>query len=347
MSWSVQAVIMVCEMVLGYFLGRVLIPCFRKTKTGKFDIYIGDRFAKDGSEPKFGGVIIMMCVIIGIVIGLMFDGDTQTLSFSAGYSKRMALISLGAVIMLTAIGVSEDYVKEKKLGIGMKPIYKLLMEYLICLGLCVCLKPYGGVSTAVLMPFHLGYIEFGKSFYVLFPLFMTIGINAVKIHDCAGGRTDTGVDGLCAVTALVFSAGLSSGFAATSSADTAQLFAVVTMGAAAGFLFWGCDPAKLYLGESGALALGSLMTVSVLLSGLHLVFILAGAAAIIDGICALLQYAAFKTRKKLLFKGYTLHEHLMKKGWGAFKILGADAAVSALGSAAAIMFIVYASKISM
>lgn len=346
MSWSVQAVIMVCEMALGFILGRAFIPYFRKIKTGKFDIYIGDRFAKDGSEPKFGGVVIMLCVIVGVVIGLMFTDSSQQLNFSDGYSKRVALISLGGVIMLTAIGVSEDYVKEKKLGIGMKPLYKLLMEYLICLGLCVCLRPYGAVQTAVLLPFHWGYVELGRSFYVLFPLFMTLGINAVKFHDCAGGRTDTGVDGLCAVTALIFSAWLSSGFAAASSADTAQLFAVCTMGAAAGFLFWGCDPAKLYLGESGALALGGLMTVSVLLSGEYFLFLPAGVAAIVDGVCALLQYVVFKRKKKLLLKGYTLHEHLSVKGWGAFKIMGADAALSAAGAAAAIAFIIYASKLS-
>ena len=72
MSWSVQAVILGCEMVLGYVLGRVFIPYFRRIKTGKFDFYIGDRFAKDGSEPKFGGVVIMLCVIFGIVTGVIF-----------------------------------------------------------------------------------------------------------------------------------------------------------------------------------------------------------------------------------------------------------------------------------
>lgn len=52
---------------------------------------------------------------------------------------------------------------------------------------------------------------------------MTVGINMVKIHDCAGGKTDTGTDGLCAVTALIFSAGLSSGLAAGAGSDAAQL----------------------------------------------------------------------------------------------------------------------------
>ena len=189
MSWSVQAVILGCEMVLGYVLGRVFIPYFRRIKTGKFDFYIGDRFAKDGSEPKFGGVVIMLCVIFGIVTGVIFYDSQAVLSFENGEFSRRVFIALGGVLMLTAIGLSEDYVKEKKLGIGMKPFYKICMEYLICLGVCVGLRYCGGVQTAVLMPFHLGYVQFGGLFYPLFPLFMTVGINMVKIHDCAGGKT--------------------------------------------------------------------------------------------------------------------------------------------------------------
>ena len=133
MSWSVQAVILGCEMVLGYVLGRVFIPYFRRIKTGKFDFYIGDRFAKDGSEPKFGGVVIMLCVIFGIVTGVIFYDSQAVLSFENGEFSRRVFIALGGVLMLTAIGLSEDYVKEKKLGIGMKPFYKICMEYLICL----------------------------------------------------------------------------------------------------------------------------------------------------------------------------------------------------------------------
>ena len=170
MSWSVQAVILGCEMALGYVLGRVFIPYFRWIKTGKFDFYIGDRLAKDGSEPKFGGAVIMLCVIFGVVTGVIFYDSEAVLSLESGEFSRRAFIALGGVLMLTAIGLSEDYVKEKKLGIGMKPLYKLFMEYLICLGVCVALRYCGGLQTAVLLPFHWGYIQFGRLFYLLYPL---------------------------------------------------------------------------------------------------------------------------------------------------------------------------------
>lgn len=143
---------------------------------------------------------------------------------------------------------------------------------------------------------------------------------------------------------MIFSAGLSSGLAAGAGSDAAQLFAVCTMGAAGGFLFWGCSPAKLYLGESGALAIGGLMTMAVLLSGEYFVFLLAGAAVVVDGACGLLQYIVFKIRKKLLMKGYTLHEHLQKKGHGDHAVIGIFAVISVAGAAAAIAFLIYSGK---
>lgn len=346
MSWSVQAAILAAEAVAGFVLGRVFIPYFRRIKTGKFDFYIGDRFAKDGSEPKFGGAVIMLCVLLGASVGHISMSFSEELGFDGGGERKAVLFSLGAVIMLCGLGLHEDRVKEKKLGIGLKPAYKLGIEYLVCLGLCLSLRLCGAVRTDLLLPFHLGSAEFGVLFYPIFPLLMTIGINMIKIHDCAGGKTGTGVDGLCAVTALIFSAGISSGLSFAGGSEAAQLLAVCVMGACAGFLFWGCYPAKLYLGESGSLALAGLLSAAVLLSGLYLLFVLAGIAFVIDGLCALLQYAVFKLRKKLLLKGYTLHEHLAVRGWGEFKIIGADALLSLAGTAAAIMFIVYSGKIS-
>ena len=63
----------------------------------------------------------MLCVIFGIVTGVIFYDSQAVLSFENGEFSRRVFIALGGVLMLTAIGLSEDYVKEKKLGIGMKP----------------------------------------------------------------------------------------------------------------------------------------------------------------------------------------------------------------------------------
>ncbi|MBR1561929.1 MAG: hypothetical protein IJ645_01850, partial [Ruminococcus sp.] len=109
-------------------------------------------------------------------------------------------------------------------------------------------------------------------------------------------------------------------------------------------LFWGLHPSKLFFGESGANVLGTAAVLSCVLSGAELLLIIGGGAILIDAVCAFLQYAVFKTKKKLLFKGYTLHEHFKNKGRREFQIIGAAAIVQILFSAAAIMFIVYSAK---
>ena len=169
MSWSVQAVILGCEMVLGYVLGRVFIPYFRKDKNRQIRFYIGDRFAKDDSEPKFGGVVIMLCVIFGIVTGVIFYDSQAVLSFENGEFSRRVFIALGGVLMHTAIGLSEDYVKEKKLGIGMKPFTRTIcMEYLICLGVCVGLRYCGRSADGCAYAFSLGLCAVRRAFLSAF-----------------------------------------------------------------------------------------------------------------------------------------------------------------------------------
>lgn len=83
---------------------------------------------------------------------------------------------------------------------------------------------------------------------------------------------------------------------------------------------------------------------AVLLSGEYFVFLLAGAAVVVDGACGLLQYIVFKIRKKLLMRGYTLHEHLQKKGHGDYAVIGIFAVISVAGAAAAIAFLIYSGK---
>lgn len=86
------------------------------------------------------------------------------------------------------------------------------------------------------------------------------------------------------------------------------------------------------------------MTMAVLLSGEYFVFLLAGVAVVVDGVCGLLQYIVFKIRKKLLMKGYTLHEHLQKKGHGDHAVIGIFAVMSVAGAAAAIAFLIYSGR---
>lgn len=344
MNWQVQAVILTAELISGFVFGRMLIPYFRKIKTGKLELYIGDRFQKDGSEPKFGGIVIMLTVALGLCIGSFYQSLTSVSDLSGDYDIRLVLLGGFVCILLLGIGIHEDYVKEKKLGIGIKPLYKYIMEFTVCTCFLLMVKAFGFGSEEVLLPFRLGYINFGMLYYPLMGIFMTVGINLVKLHDCPNGVTEYGIDGLCAVSALIFSLGMASAAAFSAKLSIAGLFAVCTAGASSAYLFWGVSPSKLYIGESGGLLLGGLLSIMVIYSKLHILFLLMGLGFVIDGICAGLQRIVFRKSKKLLFKGNTLHEHFQKKGFGEYKIMLVFSLLNLLGCAGGIAFVVYSEK---
>ncbi|MGN0595325.1 MAG: hypothetical protein ACI4I6_09210 [Hominimerdicola sp.] len=344
MNWQAQAVILTAELIAGFVFGRMLIPYFRKIKTGKLELYIGDRFLKDGSEPKFGGVVVMLTVALGLCIGSFYESSASVSDLSGGYDIRFVLCGGFVCLLLLGIGIHEDYVKEKKLSIGIKSLYKYIMEFTVCICFLIMLKAFGFGSEQVMLPFRLGYINFGVLYYPLMAIFMTIGINLVKLHDCPAGVTDYSCDGLCAWSGLIFSIAIASSSAFSGNMDTAGLFAVCTTGALSAYLFWGISPSKLYLGESGGLLLGGLLSVMVIYSGLHILFLLMGLGIVVDGICAGLQRIVFKKSRKLLFKGNTLHEHFQKKGYGDYKIMAIFTLMSGIGCAGGIAFVIYSGK---
>ena len=143
---------------------------------------------------------------------------------------------------------------------------------------------------------------------------------------------------------MIFFMGITTGLTIIAQHPEAQLMSTAAMGATGGYLFWGLYPSKLYFGESGALTLSAAAVCICVLAKAELLIFIGGGVILIDALCALLQYIVFRTKKKLLFKGYTLHEHLKNKGWGEFRIIGAAALIQMLFAAASIVFIVYSGK---
>lgn len=332
MNWKIQSVVFIIEIFFGFITGRFMQPIFRKIKTGKFDIYIGDRFKKDGSEPRFGGFIILAVFLVGISSAMV----------SVGFSHEISAICIFAV-MMTFLGGYDDYIKDVIGGLGMKNFYKYGIIYILCFMFLIYLKIYGLIKTTVLLPFRLGYMEFGKLYIPLMAAFMTFVISAVKTHDCPDNRHEYGVDGLCGVTAMIFSIAVCSAGSFITNGNMSAV-GMCLAGAVFSFLIWGISPAKIYLGESGAFCLGSIMTAFMVISGIPFAFILAGIGFFADRLFADLQRIVFKLRKKLLFKGNSLHEHLINKGYGDYKVIAVFIFLDIIGSSMMIAFAMYSQK---
>ena len=341
MLWSSILIIMFIEILLGFVCGRMLIPYFRKLKTGKLELYIGDRFKKDGSEPLFGGIIIALPLIMGTFLCLgMVNRDIG----SESVSRYIAVIAYSLAFM--AVGVAEDYLKDvKKANTGIKISTKLVLEYIICLGFLLSLKSFCGVNvTQVLFPFRLGYVDFGVMYYPLMALGMLVTVNAVKIHDCFGADTKSGSDGLCVVSVIICSL-----FFAVYENIVADSwlggFGYVFASAVGGVLVWSISPSKIYPGQSGGFLLGGMISGLAVASGLHLLVLMAGVSFFVDGACSVIQYIVYRKNKKLIFKGNSLHAHFKAKGYSDYKIMIIFSIISIAGGLAGAAFAFYSTKI--
>lgn len=335
-EWKLQAVIMFAEIGCGFIFGRFLMPLFRKLKTGKFEIYIGDRFRKDGSEPKFGGVLIFMTFLLGMSVGVSFSEDIS-------FRQTAAAVMFCGIIL--AVGIYEDMQRETARGIGLKPAYRITAEFAASAAFLVLLDMFGYRVREVLLPFRMGYIDLGAAYIPLTALLMTLIINIMEKHDCLNGVTDTGTDGLCMISAFICTAGLTGGLTAAGGHSTAQLICVCAAGSFAAMIIWCCSPSKMYPGQSGSLLTGAVICCIMVFTGLHIAVLLALLAPVIDGICAVIQRIVYRRSKKLLFKGASLHEHLKNIGWGDYKIMCADISVQVIGCIGAAVFIFYESRI--
>ncbi len=340
MDLAAKCVVIAVGLFSSAMLGRILIPYLRKVKTGRFEPVIGDRRKQDGSEPKLGGVVIFAAFILAITAATAFFTSRNDIAADL----RLIFTSAASAGIMCALGAYEDIVSDKGVNVGMRSGHKLAGRFVVIIAAIAVMRLFGRTRTGWLLPFHLGYLELGLLYYPLTALLGTLFVSAVCVCDCPGGRTKLGVDGLCSTLMMLYFAGITMGLTATGLHPEAQVLAAASMSAAGGFLFWSLCPSKVYSGESGALTLGTLGVMCAVCADAEPVLMIGGGMVLADGISALLQFTVFKTTKKLLMKGYTLHEHLKNKGYGEYMIIGSFSAVQVLFSALLIWYLVYSAK---
>ncbi len=345
MNWRVQTVVIITELAAGLILFRLFIPFFRRIKTGKLDLYIGDRFKKDGSEPKFAGVVMALTAALGLTAGIIARKAGAELETAGDNFLSASAAAAATAFVITSLGMADDLNKETKRGTGLKKRWVLLTEFVVCLGFSYIAKISGFIDTKLLLPFHMGNIDLGFIFYPLTAVIMTVIINLTELHDCPAGVTDHGCDGLCGVTVLVFSLASAVACSIYPWLELPQMLSVVTACACAAYLVWGISPSKMYLGQSGSRFLGAMTALVTVTMNVPLVYLTGGIVFIADGVCTGVGYLVFKRKKQLLFKGLTLHGHLRSRGWSDYKIMAFSAAATLIGSVGIFMYLGYADGI--
>ena len=296
--------------VISLIVGLLLIPILRKHHIGQSTSkLINERHIKKEGTPTLGGLIFIIPTIISLVI-LHINGSLE-------YSSNLLILVL-VFLLYGLLGFLDDYKKLKyKNNKGLSIITKFLFQTGIAVLFYVIYKMNGG--TSVLSLSFLGIsIPMGWLFG-LFILFLLVGTtNAVNITD--------GLDGLCG--GLSFMSLMAYGVIAWGTTwvqgnQDMAIFCFVLMGAVLGFLVFNTHPARVFMGDTGSLALGAALATVAILTHHEFSLAIIGGVFVVETLSSFIQIIAIRKFKKRIFLRAPIHHHFEQLGWSETDIVKA------------------------
>lgn len=303
----------------------IVVPLLAVVILGKFYIrflrqrFLGQYIREDGPQshhskagtPTAGGVLILL----GLLIGL----GTAYFVADPSYFTQDLWVTVAITFGLGALGFLDDYQKiAKKHNKGVTGYTKLMIQGALGLGIGLYMLLVLHQTNVTLWNF--GSIDFGW-FYPVFAMAVVIGTsNALNLTD--------GLDGLAASTttislftcALIFSSGLVLSTQSAVYPDLAIL-AFSLIGALTGFLYLNAYPAKIFMGDTGSLALGGALAAMAIIGRFELWLFLIGGIFVIETLSVILQVISFKSTGRRIFKMSPIHHHFELCGWHETKVV--------------------------
>ena len=281
-------------------MGPIVIPALRRLKFGQSIRDEGPKShqAKSGT-PTMGGVMI----VAGIVIGTLVFAPWNAKIFLALF------ITLGHF----ALGFLDDYIKVvKKRNLGLRAKQKLAGQILIALVTIVIGTTQLGLNTVLCLPWSDSGVDLGMFYYVLIALVLVGTSNAVNLTD--------GLDGLAAGTVAIASVTFAIACLVLHHYDLAVFAAAVT-GACLAFLRFNAHPAKVFMGDTGSLALGGAFAALGILTHRELWLVIIGFIFVIEALSVILQVISFQSTGKRIFRMSPIHHHFELGGWDEWKVV--------------------------
>jgi phospho-N-acetylmuramoyl-pentapeptide-transferase len=274
--------------------------------------------AKAGT-PTAGGLLILASVLVGVI----------AITVMKGRSFLFAPVGTVLVVLLVfgALGFSDDALKIfKKKNKGVTGYTKLAVQVLT--GLLAGWMSMRDNPGGIISLFGLAEIPLGLA-YPLFSAFVITGAsNSVNLTD--------GLDGLAAGTAVMTFMTFSLFLFLTHSIDLA-LLAQMLAAACVGFLFFNRHPARVFMGDTGSLALGGAMGAMAVAGHLELWLIFLAILYIMETLSVILQVASFKTTGKRIFRMSPLHHHFELGGWSELRVVYTFISIQFAGCALAVL----------
>ncbi|MGK7912267.1 MAG: phospho-N-acetylmuramoyl-pentapeptide-transferase [Synechococcus sp.] len=301
----------ICSAALVSLIGIVAVPLLLRLKTGQIIRTEGPQaHLKKGGTPTMGGLYF---IPVGLTLGLVLTRATP-----------LAIAVAATVLGFGAIGLLDDWtVIRQQSNKGIAPKVKLGLQVFVALIACIAFSRLGFLGTTLVFPL-MGSLSLGLLFWPL-ALFVLLGANnAVNLTD--------GLDGLATSTVAIALVALA---VVVPQPDLAMM-AVALSGSCVGFLAHNRNPAKVFMGDTGSLALGGALATISLLGNCLWALAIAGAVFIAEALSVMLQVGYFKYTKRKFGEGRRLlrmsplHHHLELGGWQETTVVAVLCAVTAL-----------------
>lgn len=281
-------------------IGPLLIPELHKLKFGQSIREEGPKShqAKSGT-PTMGGIMIILAIVVATV--------------AAAPLTPAVLLALFITLGHFVLGFLDDYIKVvKKRNLGLKAKQKMLGQILIAIVTMIVGTRVLGIDTTIWIPIADVNVDIGVGYYFLV-LFVLVGTsNAVNLTD--------GLDGLASGTVAIASGAYALVCYMTGHYDLA-IFSVAMMMACLAFLRFNAHPAKVFMGDTGSLALGGAVAAVGILTHTEILLAVIGFVFVCEVLSVIIQVISFKTTGKRVFRMSPIHHHFELGGWKETKVV--------------------------
>ena len=298
---KIETSLLIISFFVTVILGMIIIPILRKFKVGQIEREDGPKsHLKKQGTPTMGGIMMiisMILVVTGAYIYLVVNNQGDLAH------------NLLPILLLT-----DDF---KKLVLkntkGLKPSYKMLGLLIISVAYVIYLVYGLHIGTDTYIPFLKEYITMPIYLYIPFGIIVILGAtNAVNLTD--------GIDGLASsVSAIIITCltviGILFGHPEIS------VFGSVVIGSILGFLMFNLHPAKVFMGDTGSLLLGGVVSAMALYLKMPLLLVVIALVPVIETLSVIIQVAYFKKTGNRVFKMTPIHHHFELSGWKENKIV--------------------------
>ena len=297
--------------------GRYLIPFLRRLKAGQTERSDGPQsHLKKTGTPNMGGLMVLLGVTLACF--LPFRGQRNTIP--------VLILTIGFGL----IGFADDYIKVvKKRSDGLFPRQKFLLQVLVSLLFAFYVQKIHYVPLSMKIPFMTGKVlNFG---FLNIPILVFIAVATVN-----GTNFTDGVDGLASCVTIAVAVFFV--IAAAAAASGVILAGTAMIGSLMGFLLYNAYPARVFMGDTGSLALGGFVTGMAYMLQLPLFIPIVGFIYALEVISVIIQVFWFRhTGGKRFFRMAPIHHHFEMGGWSEVRVVAVFTIVTAVLGAVAIL----------